>query len=147
HFLEWLHTRHWPGAAPGMFAPRRLYGEYLEHLLQQEFRAAPSPKLRNICEEVIGIETLNTGVLLTLKSGARIQAGKVALALGNPASSPDPGLAMTGLEDRWQISPWLGDALRPRHSAERILLVGTGLTAVDSVLALLSQESGCRIYM
>src|SRR5436309_1707066 len=27
HFLNWLNARDWPGAAPGLFAPRRVYGE------------------------------------------------------------------------------------------------------------------------
>ena len=35
HFLRWLEARNWPGAAPGLFAPRRVYGEYLGELLRQ----------------------------------------------------------------------------------------------------------------
>src|SRR5258706_15355250 len=35
HFLNWLYAREWPGAAPGLFAPRRIYGEYLSDLLAQ----------------------------------------------------------------------------------------------------------------
>jgi len=69
------------------------------------------------------------------------------LALGNPASCPTPSLLRRGLEDRWHLSPWLGDALRVRFSGERILLLGTGLTAVDAVLALHNQEKTCQVYM
>src|SRR3954469_25208114 len=35
HFLNWLQARRWPGTAPGLFAPRRVYGEYLGELLEQ----------------------------------------------------------------------------------------------------------------
>ncbi|MGA2049496.1 MAG: FAD/NAD(P)-binding protein, partial [Terracidiphilus sp.] len=34
HFLDWLHLRGFAEAAHGHFAPRKLYGEYLEELLQ-----------------------------------------------------------------------------------------------------------------
>ena len=34
HFLEWLRGCGFPNAAPGVFAPRRLYGEYLGSLLR-----------------------------------------------------------------------------------------------------------------
>jgi uncharacterized NAD(P)/FAD-binding protein YdhS len=71
----------------------------------------------------------------------------VVLALGNPASCPAPGLSMQGLEDRWHLSPWFGDALRVRFPGERVLLLGTGLTAVDSLLALQSQETACEVSM
>src|SRR5947209_14128853 len=33
HFLEWLQAREFPGAGPSLFAPRRVYGEYLSDLL------------------------------------------------------------------------------------------------------------------
>src|SRR5271154_5056393 len=35
HFLDWLRARNWPGVNPDSFAPRKLYGEYLEDLLRQ----------------------------------------------------------------------------------------------------------------
>jgi uncharacterized NAD(P)/FAD-binding protein YdhS len=76
-----------------------------------------------------------------------VRAEKVVLALGNPASCPTPSLLRRGLEDRWHLSPWLGDALRVRFPGERILLLGTGLTAVDAVLALHNQETSCQVYM
>jgi uncharacterized NAD(P)/FAD-binding protein YdhS len=51
------------------------------------------------------------------------------------------------MRDQWYLSPWLGDALHPRQTGERVLLIGTGLTAVDAAIALQSRDSGCRIYM
>jgi uncharacterized NAD(P)/FAD-binding protein YdhS len=54
---------------------------------------------------------------------------------------------MHGLEDRWHLSPWFGDTLQVRFPGERVLLLGTGLTAVDSLLALQSQETDCTVFM
>jgi uncharacterized NAD(P)/FAD-binding protein YdhS len=51
------------------------------------------------------------------------------------------------LGNRWHVSPWMGDALRVRFAGERILIVGAGLTAVDSALALHGQELPSRTYM
>ena len=56
HFLEWLRTRHWPGAAPDAFAPRKLYGEYLLELLQETIGAAGSD-FHHIRAEAISAST------------------------------------------------------------------------------------------
>ena len=88
-----------------------------------------------------------SGARLALSDGMTVHAECVVLALGNPASCPTPSLLRRGLEDRWHLSPWLGDALRVRFPGERILLLGTGLTAVDAVLALHSQETACHVTM
>jgi uncharacterized NAD(P)/FAD-binding protein YdhS len=69
------------------------------------------------------------------------------LALGNPASGPGLDLPATGMEDRWQSSPWLGEALHVRREGERVLLLGSGLTAVDAVLALNGQPGRVRVWM
>jgi uncharacterized NAD(P)/FAD-binding protein YdhS len=147
HFLDWLRAGHWPEAEPHSFASRPLYGEYLQQLLQETLRSGASESFTHIRGEVIDARTDASGAYLTLSDGKTVQAHRVVLALGNPASCPTPSLLRRGLEDRWHLSPWLGDALRVRFSGERILLVGTGLTAVDSVLALQSQETACQVYM
>jgi uncharacterized NAD(P)/FAD-binding protein YdhS len=132
-FLEWLRARSWPDAAPGAFAPRRLYGEYLGGLLT---RFALDAAVRHVRAEVEALEAGGAGVRLRLNDGNIIEANAVVLALGNPASGPALHLPPTGMEDRWHASPWIGDSLRVRKPGERILLLGTGLTAVDTVLAL-----------
>jgi uncharacterized NAD(P)/FAD-binding protein YdhS len=147
HFVEWLRTRHWPDAASDSFAPRKLYGEYLQDVLQQTVGVTAGDRFTHMRAEAVAVEPDETGARLTLSNGASIHAEKVVLALGNPASSSAFGQFRRSLEDRWHISPWLGDALRVRFAGERILLVGAGLTAVDAVLAMQSQESACRMYV
>jgi uncharacterized NAD(P)/FAD-binding protein YdhS len=147
HFLEWLRAQHWPDATADSFAPRKLYGEYLRDLLQQTIRDRAGTHLNHIRAEAIGAHVDGSGARLDLSDGQALHAQRVVLALGNPASCPAPGFARQGLEDRWHLSPWFGDALRVRLADERILLLGTGLTAVDSALALQSQEAACKVYM
>ncbi len=148
HFLEWLRKRV-PGAAADTFASRKLYGEYLHSVLQDTiaFTASPRNVFTHIRAEAIGAEADSTGARLLLTDGSTVRAERVVLALGNPASCPAPGLSTIGLDERWHASPWLGDALRVRFAGERILIVGTGLTAVDAVVALQSQDLPCSVKM
>jgi len=145
-FLEWLRAKQWPGAAPGAFAPRRLYGEYLGELLERH-RHRTDAQIEHERAEVDGLETRGATVSLRLHDGRMLEADAVVLALGNPASGPGLDLPATGMEDRWQSSPWLGEALRVRRDGERILLLGSGLTAVDAVLALNGQAGQVRVWM
>ncbi len=147
HFLEWLRANHWPDAKPDSLAPRKLYGQYLQEVLKQALRAEGGRHFRHIRAEVIDAGVDPSGARLALSDGMTVHTECVVLALGNPASCPTPSLLRRGLEDRWHLSPWLGDALRVRFPGERILLLGTGLTAVDAVLALHSQEAACHVTM
>jgi uncharacterized NAD(P)/FAD-binding protein YdhS len=147
HFLAWLRNRQWPGADAESFAPRKLYGVYLQDVLQQTIREEAGDRFVHIRAEAVGVSADEFGPVLTLSNHETVHAQHVVLAHGNPASSSAFSQSRRGLEDRWHVSPWLGDALRVRFEGERILLVGTGLTAVDAVLALQGQEKGCRIHM
>jgi uncharacterized NAD(P)/FAD-binding protein YdhS len=149
HFLEWLRSRNWHGTAPEAFAPRRLYGEYLEDLLESSVRAHGPANFRHICAEVVDAQGTAAGVTLALNDGATVSARKAVLALGNPASATTFGENMFGknIVERWHVSPWMGDALRVRFPGERILLAGMGLTAVDTALALHAQPNPSKTYM
>jgi uncharacterized NAD(P)/FAD-binding protein YdhS len=147
HFLEWLRAGQWPGASADSFAPRKMYGEYLQDLFRQTIGTRTDVAFIHIRAEAVDSVVDGNGARLALSDGTTIRAKKVVLALGNPASSPTPSLLRRGLEDRWHLSPWFGDTLRVRFPGERVLLLGTGLSAVDSALALKGQETPCEIYM
>jgi uncharacterized NAD(P)/FAD-binding protein YdhS len=147
HFLDWLRAGPLPHAEATTFAPRKLCGLYLNELLQRTILERASGDFTHLRAEVIDIAGAASGAVLTLSDGSTLYAERVVLAIGNPASSPLPGLSTHGLEDRWHVSPWLDDALRVPFAGERILLLGTGLTAVDSALALLGQEPDCTVLM
>ena len=110
-------------------------------------RDSAGASISHIRAEAVRVRADASGAHIELSNGQTVHAQRVVLALGNPASSPAPELPRQGLEDRWHLSPWFGDALRVRFTGERILLLGTGLTAVDSALALQSQEAASEVYM
>lgn len=143
HFLDWLRTHGWPSADPGLFAPRKLYGTYLQDVLQTALRSAESnARLRHRMSKAVRLDFNGTSVDVLLRNGERLTGDKVVLALGNPASQditePVPG---------FYSSPWQPGALSGLQPAHTVLLVGSGLTGVDAFLALRSQGHTGTIHM
>jgi uncharacterized NAD(P)/FAD-binding protein YdhS len=140
HFLRWL-RRTSPDTAPGDFVPRQRYGLYLESLLRDMGALAPpGVQLDTLCAEVTSVEEDAGRVRLGLSRGGPVEARLAVLALGNalPADLrvPDGGLYAS---ERYHRSPWAAQALRGVEPRDTVLLIGTGLTMVDTVLSLEEQ--------
>jgi uncharacterized NAD(P)/FAD-binding protein YdhS len=140
HFLRWM-RRTWPDTAPGDFVPRYRYGLYLESLLpEMAARAASGVQLDTVSDEVVSVRDEGGKVRLTLLGGGCLEARSTVLALGNAMPSdlrvPDGGLYAS---DRYHRSPWASWALRDVGPKDTVLLIGTGLTMVDTVLSLEEQ--------
>jgi uncharacterized NAD(P)/FAD-binding protein YdhS len=136
-FVEWLRGRN-PAASPDTFAPRREYGAFLGEVLDRAASegASRGATLRRVRGEAVAIDEEGAEVVVALASGERLRAGALVLATGNlPARDPlgplrdaiPPGL----YREAW--SPGALDGLGPDAP---VLLLGTGLTAVDVVLSL-----------
>jgi uncharacterized NAD(P)/FAD-binding protein YdhS len=153
HFLDWLRSRRCPDTPASAFVPRKIYGLYLDDLLHQEINSSSAhADFRQICGEVSQVTSVSDHLELTLGDGSCLRAGRVVLAIGNPASSPHVDMARMESEhglaqQAVQHSPWMGDTLRLRFAGERILLLGSGLTAIDSMLTLLSQGASSQVSM
>jgi uncharacterized NAD(P)/FAD-binding protein YdhS len=127
--------------------PRRIYGEYLNNLLWEATSGGTDPRFSHIRAEAVGFSSDPQGARIRLSDGGVVVAERVVLAIGNPTSSHVHGSARRGFENCWHLSPWVDDALRVRFPGERILILGTGLTAVDAALALQGQKSACEVFM
>jgi uncharacterized NAD(P)/FAD-binding protein YdhS len=140
HFTRRL-AREGLNADPSAFARRADYGRYIGACLAEAEAAAPG-RLTRITAEVVDARLEPGGAVLRLADGRRHVAEQVVLATGNP---PPGQLALAGLAaagDRWISDPWDGDALSKVRKKDDVLLIGTGLTAVDVLLAL--EEQGWR---
>jgi uncharacterized NAD(P)/FAD-binding protein YdhS len=109
---------------PNAFLPRSVYGAYVEDRLASVIRESPA-KLRVIRGRAIAIDDRS----LILEDGRRVPAERIVLASGHArAASAD--------EDPRLIDGWDECALAGVPSDARVLVIGSGLTALD-VLAVL----------
>ena len=124
-----------PQATGDDYLPRELYGEYLEAALASAARrCAPQVRLEHVSAQVIALDGLRRGspLRLHLSDGSQVQADTAALALGNPPPAPLPGTQRLDtsryIADPWASEPTVG-------AGETVLVIGTGLTMADVVLA------------
>ena len=135
HFLEWLRTHGRPDASADCFAPRKIFGSYLQDVLYESVRAATgSSRFRHHYSRAARLTYDGRTARISLEDGERIQADRVVLATGNPAPSA-LGPAAPGVFN----SPWEPGALTGLDPDAEVLLLGAGLTAVDAFLALQAQ--------
>jgi uncharacterized NAD(P)/FAD-binding protein YdhS len=127
HLVRWCLERGMR-ITPGTFLARRTYGRYLADLLDNE----PIPIGSGLTRqqgEVVDIVDTGTTYRATTASGAVLSADVVVLALGNPPPRMPRSVAVD--ESRLLPDPWSPDLLDRVGDGDRVLLVGTGLTAVD----------------
>jgi uncharacterized NAD(P)/FAD-binding protein YdhS len=133
HFVRWLADHH-----PGLhgFAPRLVYGDYLESLLAETREQAPGQV--HICHaDAVDIQSDEQGVRVLLGDGRTIEADAAVLAVGNLPPHEPPILAAAGLApDRYVADPWGGDLTAGLPSGSTVLTIGTGLTMIDVALLL-----------
>jgi uncharacterized NAD(P)/FAD-binding protein YdhS len=134
-FLKFAQRFH-PSTSGEDFLPRALYGEYLTELLLAAELAAPRHlKLERLHTDVLAVDrqSRTSALQLKLANGECIVADDVVLATGNPP--PAPLAVMQAIQDseRFQADPW--SRQRPISATESILIVGSGLTMIDVVMA------------
>ncbi|WP_165226295.1 FAD/NAD(P)-binding protein [Aquisphaera insulae] len=129
HFLDWLRRRD-SEAGADTFAPRMVYGDYLQGLLDE---ARQSGRVEPIRDQITDLE-LGDRVALRTAAGRTIVADRVVLALGNPPPADPAGIAVAAGLRGYVRDPWTPGALDDLAPDEPIGLIGTGLTAVDFVV-------------
>ena len=123
HFERWYGAL--TGGGPEDFAPRMLYGDYLAGLLAEA-----------------GIEPLHGEAVAIGEGGVRLADGRtiaadaIILAPGNFRPATPPGIDPAALGGLWVEDPWAGNLTEGLGAGDVLLLIGTGLTAVDVALTL-----------
>jgi uncharacterized NAD(P)/FAD-binding protein YdhS len=135
-----------PSCTRQQFLPRELYGEYLQHVLQQALVAAPSHvNLQRIHGNAVAMQRIDSAgpYLVGLADGQHVLADQVVLACGDPP--PEHVTAALGLADHpaCHCDPHSEQALR--GDCHRLLLIGTGLTMVDVAIAAATRNPDIRI--
>lgn len=137
HFCQWLEAR---GLGCGnAFVTRATYGRYLRETLAAAMERH-GRRLKLVDDEVLDIEEKRGQVTLGLVNGGLVEADRAVLAIGNLPPHDPPAIAGTGLPaHRYIGDPWASpfDEGLPRDAP--LLVVGTGLTAIDVILRLASR--------
>jgi uncharacterized NAD(P)/FAD-binding protein YdhS len=135
HFLDWARLNHDPGASPGDYLPRLLYGQYVGSLLRQEIERHPG-QVEHVQDEAVSLARVGDTAEVRFRSGRTLFAHKVVIALGNfPPGDPRlPG--KTPHSQRYVSNPWASSALGDVARDKSVLLVGSGLTSVDVAITL-----------
>jgi uncharacterized NAD(P)/FAD-binding protein YdhS len=118
----------WAGCDPADFRPRLEYGRYLKSIFR-ETELTYADRLR-----VVGRRAAHfTGDGVSLDDGTVVRADSVVVATGNPA--PAEPVSRPGHPD-YIGDPWAPGVLDAIPADTPVLLIGSGLTAVDAVLTL-----------
>lgn len=126
-FWRWLNGR----ATPHQFAPRPWYGAYLDSIHAETLQLASRQQstLVPIRAQVNHIAHIPHGYRLEISDHPPVEAAQLLLATGNQLSPDDtPGIVHT---------PWRFDYRQlPQNTTLPIWIIGSGLTATDTVLSL-----------
>ena len=134
-FLEFVQRRI-PNAGGEDFLPRALYGEYLQEFLLAAQLCAPSNvRLDVLHGEVTNVRRLERHLPLQveLRDGRKLTADDVVLALGNPKPASLAVTAPVVDHPAYVADPWSTELQFSRD--QKILLIGSGLTAADVINA------------
>jgi uncharacterized NAD(P)/FAD-binding protein YdhS len=138
HFFRWLRKSGHESVALDSFVPRTLYGQYLRACLSEARKESPQVSLDHYQTRAVRIEIVAPRAQVILDDGVRLPADRVVVAIGHqPPGNPMPEGATVDALLGWTEAAYEG--LDPESP---VLLVGSGLTAVDAVLAL--DQSGHR---
>jgi len=131
HFWRWLSTRGPNGKFcpdPYCFVPRRVYGDYIASLiepLQSDHNAAQG--LTIVQGECVQVTESASQVTVTLANGTRFVGDVAILATGHDTAKPS---------SPYYADPWSPPSAARINGQAMVLILGTGLTMVDYVLAL-----------
>lgn len=145
-FRAWLARNGYDEGQDG-FVPRRLYGDYVEATLRASAadaaRGGPAFVARTGARAVGVSRGDFDGFRIELADGAVLHADAVVLAIGHPRPADPLGRWIGSRCRRYVRDPWRRGALDSVEPQDRVLIVGTGLTAVDALVTLAS-TGHCR---
>lgn len=136
HFCEWLAARGL--GCDAAFVTRATYGLYLRETLAGALERH-GRRLKLIDDEVLDIEERDGQVTLGLVNGGLIEADRAVLAIGNLPPHDPPAIAGARLPaHRYIGDPWATPFEQGLENDATVLVIGTGLTAIDVILRLVA---------
>ena len=145
-FLDWMRSRY-PEVRTGDFPARQLYGDYVRDTVSATAQRS-SGVLDIVFDEARRVAQTPAGHwMVHLARGSSFRAAAVVLALGHSPPSDPIGPKWAGPRSRYVRDPWRPFAMNAIQEDEPVLILGTGLTAVDTVLSLTEHARSARIFL
>jgi uncharacterized NAD(P)/FAD-binding protein YdhS len=134
-FEPWLAKR-----ADHDYAPRRLYGDFLTEAVS---KAIADKDVRHLRTTAIAIRPTDAGLVITLADGMTLAASHAVLALGNlPPKFLAPGINDPRIiEHPWSLT------LDMAAGRDRVVVAGTGLTALDAIVLISDANPKARFTL
>ncbi len=147
HFVAWLAANGYANVDGRAFFSRHIYGAYLAYL-GAEVQGQEPQRFRHVRETATAASVERSGVEVECASGRLLHGDFLVLAFGNatPAAWPNVSEEVRG-SGRFFASAWDSSALTAADRDDVVLVLGTGLTAVDAVLGLRHNGHRGTIYM
>jgi uncharacterized NAD(P)/FAD-binding protein YdhS len=142
HFVRWADARGIPAMGDD-FLSRRDYGRYLGELLAAAAASHPGRlRILRACATAVRADASGCAISLSTMDDRVVGADHVVLAVGSPASAQP---AVAGDHPGYVADPWRASALDAVPGDAPVLLIGTGLTAVDVALSLTAVDRSAPV--
>src|SRR3984885_3410324 len=138
-FLSWARTHFDASLQARSFPPRSIYGAYVGSLLEATLDEFGKERFQWIRDEAVSLHRRKGRLAVQTNLGAELLASVVVLATGNfpPANPRLPGLK-TSASLYFQFA-WAKNVLQDLPTTGSVLMLGSGLTSVDLIMALKSK--------
>lgn len=154
HFLNWAMQRDElihgnKTLLANSFLPRQLYGEYLRHIWEEAVNRAEAKQLRVtvIDAMVVDLDVAEKGISVRLDTNLNVYVDACVVATGNhiPRNPSIRNMDFYSSANYFQ-NPWKMESVKITNPQLPVLIIGNGLTMVDTVLGLVEHGFKGEIY-
>lgn len=153
HFLDWLSKHEKYGALdqvalPEKFLPRNIYGYYIKDIFEKAIRKKHSGvSIEFVHDTAIDMKEADGRYIIHFSVSPPVHADKVVIAIGNQAPRPLQSSNSTFLlSKKYFPNPWMLESVNHSSALKSVLILGNGLTMVDTVIGLLENGFKGKIY-
>ena len=147
HFLDWVMLR--PifnlkdrTLIANSFLPRQVFGEYITDIwnVNSKIAASKNIKITIIQSAVIDLDVSENEVFIKLENESTLKVDYCVIATGNqlPRNQKIKNMDFYNSDNYFQ-NPWKIESVKNINEDLPVLIIGNGLTMVDTVLGLLEQ--------